>query len=833
MSNGFPQFTNHKSRRSLRLLLTLPCNHISGHSAPIPNRQSRITYLASILILFSSLAWVVAPCCAQQAKKSFTVAEEIELAHFGDPYTAQAEAVRFSPNGNYVAVDTERGRLELNRVEDALRFYRTQDIENFLEHSDETEPPSPLWSVTRSTDKDGPIIRDWRWLADSSGVAFLEHQADGNQRLILADVRNKAIESLTSETETVSAFDVRDGNHYVYTAADTVSQEKRQAEHPGSATVGTGYSLFQLLFPNDPVVVSLLPPQSHLWAVLDGRRFEVKHDGMPLVTGTKFVLSPDGRSLVTTLAVPEVPSSWETLYPPPYASYPYRARPGDVVHQYIRVDLPTGTVQALTEAPISNDMGWYAEGSPSWSSDGQEILLPGTFIKSNDRAPSRPCVAVVDISSNACTCVERLKARTETGFEEGYHLIDGVRFAGGDKQRIMVSFHTHGNFFSLETTEYQPAADGSWRVTQQTKGVPEIGTTQISGLSEVQFDGLEVAAKEGLNDPPRLIATKKQISRVIWDPNPQLKNIELGDATVYKWKDKGGQERKGGLFKPSNYKLGQRYPLVIQTHGFNESLFLPSGTFTTAFAARALAAQGIVVLQVGAVGNCPDAALDEGPCNTSGYETVVNHLVSDGLVDPDEIGIIGFSRSCFHVMEALTSGSLHFKAASITDGVMGTYFQYMVTEGFSNDLHARFFDSVIGAKPFGEGLQQWLKRSPGFNLDKVTTPLLVVGEGPASLLFMWEPYAGLRYLRKPVDLIMLNTDEHVLTNPSVRMASQGGSVDWFRFWLQDYECPDPAKVEQYKRWRELRKLQEANRQKPTSTQAAGNRPKIDKHPEHP
>jgi hypothetical protein len=73
---------------------------------------------------------------------------------------------------------------------------------------------------------------------------------------------------------------------------------------------------------------------------------------------------------------------------------------------------------------------------------------------------------------------------------------------------------------------------------------------------------------------------------------------------------------------------------------------------------------------------------------------------------------------------------------------------------------------------------------------------------------MWAPYAVLRYLHKPVDLIMLNTDEHVLTNPTVRLASQGGSVDWFRFWLQDYEDPASAKAGQYARWRELRKLQE-------------------------
>ena len=133
---------------------------------------------------------------------------------------------------------------------------------------------------------------------------------------------------------------------------------------------------------------------------------------------------------------------------------------------------------------------------------------------------------------------------------------------------------------------------------------------------------------------------------------------------------------------------------------------------------------------------------------------------------------------------------------------MFDYLEYILfTDRISSEA-----DRVIGAPPFGEGLQLWLKRSPGFNIDKITTPLLVVGRGPVSLVFMWQPYAGLRYLHKPVDLIMLNTDEHVLTNPAVRMASQGGSVDWFCFWLKDEEDPNPAKADQYTRWRELREL---------------------------
>lgn len=38
-------------------------------------------------------------------------------------------------------------------------------------------------------------------------------------------------------------------------------------------------------------------------------------------------------------------------------------------------------------------------------------------------------------------------------------------------------------------------------------------------------------------------------------------------------------------------------------------------------------------------------------------------------------------------------------------------------------------------------------------------------------------------------------------------------VDWLRFWLKGEEDSDPAKAEQYARWRKLRKIQEQNEKK--------------------
>ena len=60
------------------------------------------------------------------------------------------------------------------------------------------------------------------------------------------------------------------------------------------------------------------------------------------------------------------------------------------------------------------------------------------------------------------------------------------------------------------------------------------------------------------------------------------------------------------------------------------------------------------------------------------------------------------------------------------------------------------------------------------------------------------------------DLLLLPQGTLVLSNPAGRMLSQGGSVDWSRFWLKNEDDPDPAKAEQYIRWRELRKMQQQN-----------------------
>ena len=206
-----------------------------------------------LLFVFSSSGHV-STALAQQTKQPFTVADDIELWRLIPDLDGSNG--RFSPDGNYFAVYSARGRLDMNRPEDSIRFYRIRDVKSFLdEGSDASQSPSPVWVIRLSSDKEGVIIHDWRWLPDSSGVAFLQRMAGGHQRLVLADIRRKVIEGLTSPRETVRQFDIRNRNHYVYTTLGMETGQV-QVESQTPFVVGTGLQLYQLVLPDDPQVLS-------------------------------------------------------------------------------------------------------------------------------------------------------------------------------------------------------------------------------------------------------------------------------------------------------------------------------------------------------------------------------------------------------------------------------------------------------------------------------------------------------------------------------------------------------------------------------------------------
>lgn len=323
---------------------------------------------------------------------------------------------------------------------------------------------------------------------------------------------------------------------------------------------------------------------------------------------------------------------------------------------------------------------------------------------------------------------------------------------------------------------------------------------------------LTIAIRQSVNAPPVLVATDKATgkSAVIFDPNPQLAKIDLGEASVYRWHDGRARTLTGGLVKPPGYQPTHRYPLVVQTHGFDPKAFLRVGGTETAQSARALAGRGIVVLQVQEPGessvftNTPREAYEDG---TLVYLAAVDQLVAEGVVDPRKVGIAGMSRTGMYVITSLVRASDRFAAAVFADGDSGTLWTYLsIVDYWSADYLKSEEDFYAGVKPYGSGLERWIKDAPGFNTDKIRAPVLFSAADPQHLIMsVWPLYAQLRDQNKPTDLLYIRSGRHGLAKPAHRLAHQEMLVDWFDYWLQGKEDPDPAKVEQYRRWHALRK----------------------------
>jgi dipeptidyl aminopeptidase/acylaminoacyl peptidase len=448
---------------------------------------------------------------------------------------------------------------------------------------------------------------------------------------------------------------------------------------------------------------------------------------------------------------------------------------------YELIDVGTGKSEALLDAPAT-----YASSDVLWSPDSKSLLLCGTYLPLNVEDPAE------------------LHARRTSRFvvEIGLASREITKITNEDLRPIYWDPQTNIVQFTALTSLGQAGVHRGVVYYRKARDLWE----RLTAVPKFAEDARpQVLVDEDLNLPPRIVALNPQTGRrtLLMDLNPQFAQLAFGKEEEIHWTTDSGMALDAGLYLPPDYTPGRKYPLVIQTHGFDPHGFWIDGPYTSASAAQPLASRGIVVLQMNDIFYDSLETPREVDRVISAYESAIDYLDQKGIIDRNRVGLIGFSRTCMYVKYALTHSIHRFAAALVTDGVDAGYFQYLLSYNANPSL-ASGFDNVIGGPPFGDGMALWLKNSPGFLLDKVQTPLQIQAIGPDSILGEWEWFEGLKRLGKPVELVYLPSGTHVLIRPWDRMVSQGGAVDWFCFWLKGQEQSDPAKVEQYARWRELR-----------------------------
>lgn len=645
----------------------------------------------------------------------------------------------------------------------------------------------------------------WR---DSEHLLFLWRKDGKAEQILQASLAGTPAVELTSQDGDVVSFCVNKHGDILYSVEDPKNDSKSK-ELLKSGFAVESQDLFSLLKGSLTENAGRAVGPTRRFILLAG---ELKPHDVTSTTGSAVnyfgsdfpapAFSPDGsRALLmgSPATFPAFPRNWAT-YDDSYTGVRTKAAARgqtdnsyQVLQPYL-LDIQRFVMEPLWDAPA---ITLHGPMTIEWAPDGGSVILAPTFLPPISTQPLGRvgrAAAEVEISTG------RFRTIPVPGdaFEKGS---PRVRWTSAHSILIVAASGKRYAFSRLGERWKPDVAD-------------EIGEDKsaTSKAATIQFE-----VQEGLNLPPALYAIDESTGsrKMLFDPNPQLRSeLSLGHVEPVSWNDNSGRTWNGLLYYPVGYQRGKPYPLVIQTHGIGAtaqfSLYGPAGALPgtgpgqIGYGAQALANGGIVVLQV------EDRWIDgisgtfqEPRMYTAAYEAAVNSLSAKGVVDSNKVGLMGFSRTGWYVEYAISHSSFRYAAALVVDNMDGGYMQAALT-GWNPALV-----DIVGAPPFGQGLQLWLQNSPAFNVQRICTPLQmqIATGGLAGVSAAWEVFSRLRALGRAVELYVIPDVEHGAhnpQNPAQVVASQQRALDWWRFWLLD-KADTTAQINlRYPAWKQMR-----------------------------
>ncbi len=404
------------------------------------------------------------------------------------------------------------------------------------------------------------------------------------------------------------------------------------------------------------------------------------------------------------------------------------------------IDVATGRKTALTADHVYKRL-------PQWSPDGQWIAYLGqdTF--------GEESVKVLSAAGGAPAT--DLTAALDRDIQEVAWAADGrsvlLTFADGADRPVARVYRSTGHVEVVtHGAAYRTALTVSHTGLIAWKQSDGVGTGRLYALSP-----------------------KSETPYVLVDLNPQITTWALGRQQVVRWKNSRGEDLEGVLITPVGYAPGRQYPLLVDAYPGYASFFKDWAMMGN----QMWASRGYVVFwptcRAPHVWMNPwkSPAFGKEAKGPAGIDVMVDDIVSgvdaliqQGMVDPDRMGVYGFSNGGA-VVNQLVTRTHRFKAAVSVGAALsadwGSPF-FLVT---SNQGVA----SIAGVLPW-EDPKAYVDLSTVFHLDHVTTPMLLAdGDNDGSfLLGEIEMYNGLRWLGKDVTLLRYPGQGHGFTGPALR-----------------------------------------------------------------
>ncbi len=265
----------------------------------------------------------------------------------------------------------------------------------------------------------------------------------------------------------------------------------------------------------------------------------------------------------------------------------------------------------------------------------------------------------------------------------------------------------------------------------------------------------------------------------------QIAAFDTSQREVVHWKSSDGAPIEGILYKPADFSASKKYPLLVVVHGGPAGIDLPYISPDRYYPIERFIAKGALVLRPNYRGSTGYGekfrSLNVRNLGLGDYADVisgVDSLISQGFVDKDQVGCMGWSEGGY-ISAFVTASSDRFKAVSVGAGVSDWMTYYVNTD------ITPFTPQYLHATPW-EDPEIYRKTSPIAYIAKAKTPTLIQHGGNDRRV----PIANAYELRQaledrgiPVKMVIYDGFGHGIDKPKQQRAVMEENENWFAHYI--------------------------------------------------
>ena len=437
----------------------------------------------------------------------------------------------------------------------------------------------------------------------------------------------------------------------------------------------------------------------------------------------------------------------------------------------------------LAPAEVKGPLHGLQIAVPRWSPDGKAIAFIGGLM--SDQGSTGGDVWIIPSEGGEAKNLTPRRSASPAWIEwAGAEELFVSELAGGNAQLVLLRLHSkdgctmgagvHGPVFSV------PATVGDGRMEMS--------------LSSGENHRLFVFRASGPEHPVEIWSARADNVFVGCAGSEQANLIQLshwndgldrawGKTVSLNWENEGFHVQ-GWLMLPKEYDPAKKYPLIVDVHGgpaaaalarwngggMNEAAFSALGYFVLQPNPRGSFGQGEQFAQAN--------RKDFGYGDLRDILAGVDRVVAQYPIDPDRVGIMGWSYGGFMSMFAVTQ-THRFKAAVAGAGISN--WQSYYGENSIDQWMTPYFGASVYDDP-----AVYAKSSAINYIKQVTTSTLVLvgdrdGECPAPQSF--EFWHALRALHVPTELVVYPNEGHGFSDPAHRRDVFERAVEWFARYM--------------------------------------------------